>query len=296
MVENWETSDGFCLAHLSIIIFYSISDRNDPGLETTPVIFAAPGDNVTLLGHFTSNNLTSASDVTCHVRRTADRATGCDHGTNIGECTYKNNSLSFQINQVTSEDNAFYCWQVHISTNNEEKNTYYYLGPQLLIIGKTSTLNIIQPEEVEFHQPVTINCSFTLQQNNDILRTEVYWIFGDARESYVYHPNLDYIHPDYKGKTRLVDGSNLHLQDFHGPDNTTFYCRVIFRQCFGGRESPNRIDTILEEGPGTRLIRLIVKGNTLCLTGDAILGAYVGLKAFLILLLSIPAAIYVKKN
>ncbi|XP_073479052.1 uncharacterized protein [Aquarana catesbeiana] len=242
--QSWQTPDGTRL---------TVKDRNDPGLETIPVIFAAPGDNVTLLGHFTSNNLTSASDVTCHVWRTPDRDTGCDRGTNIGECTYKNNSLSFQINQVTSEDNAFYCWQVNISPNNEEKNTYYYLGPQLLIIGKTNNLNITQTEEVEFHQPVTINCSFTLQQNNDILQTEVYWIFGDARESYVYHPNLDYIHPDYKGKTRLVDGSNLHLEDFHGPDNTTFYCRVIFRQCFGREGSPNRIDTFLEEGPGTPL-------------------------------------------
>ncbi|XP_077326766.1 uncharacterized protein LOC143961374 isoform X2 [Lithobates pipiens] len=241
---KWQSPDGTLL---------TVKDRNDPGLETTPVIFAAPGDNVTLQGHFISNNLTSASDVTCHVRRTADRATRCDLGANIGGCTYKNNSLSFQINQVTSENNAFYCWQVHISTNNEEKNTYYYLGPQLLIIDKTNNLNIIQTEEVEFHQPVTINCSFTLQQNNDILQTEVYWIFGDARESYVYHPNLDYIHPDYKGKTRLVNGSNLHLEDFHGPDNTTFYCRVIFRQCFGREGSPNRIDTVLEEGSGTRL-------------------------------------------
>ncbi|XP_073479055.1 adhesion G-protein coupled receptor G6-like isoform X3 [Aquarana catesbeiana] len=274
----------------------TVKDRNDPGLETIPVIFAAPGENVTLLGHFTSNNIKSASDVTCHVWRTPDRYTGCDRGTNIGECTYKNNSLYFQINQVTSEDNAFYCYQVNISTNNEEKNTYYYLGPQLLIIGKTSTLNIIQPEKVEFHQPVTINCSFTLQQNNDVLRTEVYWIFGDTRESYVYHPNLNYIHTDYRGKTRLVDGSNLQLEDFHGPDNTTFYCRVIFRQCFGEGESQNRIDTILEEGPGTRLI---VKGSTLRPTGDTILtilAAYVGLKAFLILILSILAAIYVNKN
>ncbi|XP_077326767.1 uncharacterized protein LOC143961374 isoform X3 [Lithobates pipiens] len=122
---KWQSPDGTLL---------TVKDRNDPGLETTPVIFAAPGDNVTLQGHFISNNLTSASDVTCHVRRTADRATRCDLGANIGGCTYKNNSLSFQINQVTSENNAFYCWQVHISTNNEEKNTYYYLGPQLLII------------------------------------------------------------------------------------------------------------------------------------------------------------------
>ncbi|XP_040202743.1 uncharacterized protein LOC120933551 [Rana temporaria] len=243
--QKWGSRDGTRLI---------VKDRNEPGLETIPLIFAAPGENVTLLGHFTNNNVKSASDVTCHVWRTAYRATGCDSGTNIGECTYKNNALYFQINQVTSEYNAFYCYQVKMSTNNEEENTYYYLGPQLLIIGKTSTLNIIQPEEVEFHQSSIINCSFTLQQDNSILLMDVQWIIGDARESYAYHPNPDYIHPDYKGKTRLVDGSNLHLEDLHGPDNTTFYCRVIIRQCFGNQESPNRIDTILEEGPGTRLI------------------------------------------
>ncbi|XP_040202742.1 uncharacterized protein LOC120933550 [Rana temporaria] len=277
----------------------TVKDRNEPGLETIPLIFAAPGENVTLLGHFTNNNVKSASDVTCHVWRTADRGTGCGRGTNIGECTYKNNALYFQINQVTSEDNAFYCYEMKMSTNNEEENTYYYLGPQLLIIGKTSTLNIIQPKEVKFHQPVTINCSFALQQTNDILGTEVYWIFGDARESYVYHPNPDYIHPDYKGKSRLVDGSNLHLEDLHGPVNTTFYCRVIFRKCFGVPESPSSIDTILEDGPGTRLI---VKGNTLHLTENTLclcvtlLAAFVGLKTFLILLFSALAAIYVYKN
>lgn len=75
-------------------------------------------------------------------------------------------------------------------------------------------------------------------------------MIGDPREDYVYHPNPDYIHPDYKGKTRLVDGSNLFLEDFHGPDNTTFYCRVIIRKCLGG---VNHIGTILEDGAGTRL-------------------------------------------
>ncbi|PIO31386.1 hypothetical protein AB205_0201550, partial [Aquarana catesbeiana] len=121
---------------------------------------------------------------------------------------------------------------------------------------KTISLNILQSEDTEFHHPTTINCSFTVQSKSSILRTEVYWMIGDPREDYVYHPNPDYIHPDYKGKTRLVDGSNLLLEDFHGPDNTTFYCRVIIRKCLG---DGNQIRTILEDGAGTCLR---IRGNS----------------------------------
>ncbi|XP_018416473.1 PREDICTED: vomeronasal type-2 receptor 1-like [Nanorana parkeri] len=237
-----------------------VKDGNEPSLETTSVIFAAPGDNVKILGHFTSNIVTLASNITCRGGRAAGANTGCDHSRNNGICTHHNNSLSFQINRVTEPDQGFYCWSVDISTNDEAKTTYTYLGPQLLITDKTNNLNITQPEEVEIHQSATINCSSTVQQRNDILRMEVYWMTGDSRESYVYHPNMDYIHLNYKGKTRLVDGSNLHIEDFHGPNNTIIYCRVIIRRCLAplNKYNPNRIETIVEEGPGTRLV---VKGT-----------------------------------
>ncbi|KAM5171757.1 uncharacterized protein ACMZJ9_004520 [Mantella aurantiaca] len=229
-IVQWQTPDGTNL---------TVRDRTDPALETIPVIFAAPGEKVTLLAHFTSNSFTSSSNITCLVGRITNAK--CDHSRNFTNCTYENNSLSVQIDHVTTSDEDSYCWKVDISTEDQEIKTYDYLGPQLLVVGKTSTLNITQPEEVEFYQSTTINCSFTVQQSSEILRTEVYWITGDAREDYVYHPDMDYIHPDYKGKTKLVDSANLYLKDFHGPNNTVFYCRVIARKCLGPGPKLNAI-------------------------------------------------------
>ncbi|XP_073480288.1 uncharacterized protein [Aquarana catesbeiana] len=256
-----------------------VKGEDEPGVETIPVIFAAPGENVTLISRIRIRNVNTLPNVTaCRIGR----------GTPTESCLFKDSILSFKINQVNHKHQGSYQWGIETSTNNGKASSNHP-GPDLQIIDKTNSLNIIQSQDVEFHHPTTISCSFTVQQKSSILRTEVYWMIGDPREDYVYHPNPDYIHPNYKGKTRLVDGSNLLLEDFHGPDNTTFYCRVIRRKCLGDN---NHIGTILEDGAGTRLR---TKGNAWCLHAK-ILVAYVGLKAFLILLLSVLSAIYVIKK
>ncbi|XP_077326768.1 uncharacterized protein LOC143961376 [Lithobates pipiens] len=226
-----------------------VKGEREPGVETIPVIFASPGENVTLLSHIKIRNGNTLPNITaCRI----------GPGTPTQSCLFKDSILSFKINQVNRKHQGSYWWEIETSTS-KGKTSSNHPGPDLQIIGKTNSLNIIQSEDTEFHRHTTINCSFTVQQKSGILRTEVYWMIGDPREDYVYHPNPDYIHPDYKGKTRLVDGSNLLLEDFHGPDNTTFYCRVIIRKCFANEKILSSIRTILEDGAGTRLR---IRGNS----------------------------------
>ncbi|XP_072255443.1 uncharacterized protein [Pyxicephalus adspersus] len=282
--EQWQKPEGTQLI---------VKDRNEPSLETIPVVVAALQENVMLLGHFTSNGVSSASNITCYIVRTTDPITDCASSTNFRNCTYSNNSLSFQISEVTSEDQGFYCWKVLISRNDGETKTYLYNGPQLQIINKTKELNIIQSEEVEFDRSAILNCSFTVQQKNDILLTEVYWMIGSSRETYVYHPNPHYIHPDYKGKTSLVNESNLLLQDFRGLNNTIFYCRVTIRQCLEPLgDSRNRRVTILEEGLGTHLI---IKDEIPMKDSLRILPVALG-AAFILLIIIIILAIYFSRK
>ncbi|XP_077326769.1 uncharacterized protein LOC143961377 [Lithobates pipiens] len=273
-VEEWQDPRGTLVW---------VKGEHEPGVETIPVVFASPGENVTLLSRIRIRNENTLPNITaCHI----------GPGTPTQSCLFKDSILSFKINQVNHKHQGSYWWEIETSTSNG-KTSSNHPGPDLQILDKTNSLNIIQSEDTEFHHHTTIICSFTVEDKSSILRTEVYWMIGDPREDYVYHPNPDYIHPDYKGKTRLVDGSNLLLEDFHGPDYTTFYCRVIIRKCFPPEKYFRLIGTILEDGAGTRLR---IRGNTLRPTGETILAAYVGLKAFLFLLLSILAAIYVNKN
>ncbi|XP_068128209.1 uncharacterized protein [Hyperolius riggenbachi] len=239
-----------------------LKDDNDEvlSLGTRPVIYAFPGDNVTLLSQVIRKRIDIVFKVTaCNIGSASQYNHACDLTTNRGRCSIsENNTLSFKIEQVTRLHHGLYCWIVGISRNGKQ-DTHIIQGPELRIIGQTNEVKIDQPEETEFQTSTIVNCSFTRPQGRDIIRTEVYWIIGEPGVAFVYHPDPDYILPDYRGKTRLLNGSNLLLPEFHGADNTTFYCLVMMRRCSGYY---NAITTILEKGPGTRLRVNAHKGKT----------------------------------
>lgn len=230
-------------------------------LKQESLILALPGDTVTIIVRFTLKNQTATPNVTeCGVFRATDK--GC--GNTLYPVTWTQgihgNIVFVKINGTDDSLNGFYCVSINVSIGGSSYSGRTNIGSQLLVLERSNSSKITQTPEVEFSGPVIINCSFSIP---DILRTfpvgigsvlwtQVYWMVGEPREHFIYHPNEDYIHPEYKGRTRLIDQSNLLLENFHGPDNTTLYCRVAIRFCFS-HNSPNRIDTVLEEGPGTLL-------------------------------------------
>ncbi|XP_068128205.1 uncharacterized protein [Hyperolius riggenbachi] len=230
-----------------------VKDDNDEvlSLGTRPVIYAFPGDKVTLLSQVTSRKVDTISRViACHIGRASEFSHACDVNTKREGCRIsEDNILSFKIRQVTRLHHGLYCWRVEISTNGK-RITHIIQGPEIRIIGQTSNLKIEQPEQYKFQNSTIITCNFTRSQDRDIIHTEVYWMIGETGVAFVYHPDPDYILPDYRGKTRLLNDTNLLLPEFHGADNITFYCLVMIRMCSGIH---NEITTILERGPGTRL-------------------------------------------
>ncbi|XP_044138679.1 uncharacterized protein LOC122929233 isoform X2 [Bufo gargarizans] len=177
-------------------------------------------------------------------------------------CTQRinENIVSVTVNS-SDEFNGFYCYSINGFVGGANYTRRTNTGTQLLILKPSGASNINQTMEVEVNGSVIINCSFSIQDmistinvgKRSVLWTQVYWMVGEPREHFVYHPNEDYIHPDYKGKTKLIGRSDLLLEDFQGPDYTTLYCRVAVRFCLQNTKTQNPVETILQEGPGTVL-------------------------------------------
>ncbi|XP_073507128.1 uncharacterized protein [Phyllobates terribilis] len=229
-------------------------------LEEENLILALTGDIVTIIARFTFKNRTMIANLTkCDVFRSTNDN---DFGNQLYPitCTQRTNEniVFFKINSTDDSHNGFYYYEV--SAGGYSYTGHKNLRSQLLVLKPSSGSKINQPTEVVFRGPVIINCSFSIQDiispyaigDRSTLWTQVYWMVGEPREHFVYHPNGDYIHPEYRGKTKLIGRSDLLLEDFHGPDNTTLYCRVEVRICLM-RPPPNCMKSILEEGPGTVL-------------------------------------------
>ncbi|XP_075711643.1 uncharacterized protein LOC142748430 [Rhinoderma darwinii] len=232
-------------------------------LEQESFILALPGDIVTIVARFSIKNQITTPNVTvCNVF-VGPEDTRCEDEMYPVPCTQRinENIVFIKINDTNDSHKGFYCYSINVSMGGSNYTGRTNNGIQLLILEPGKDLKINQPTEVEFRKPVIINCSFSMQDmisgfsigNNSVLWSQVYWMVGEPREHFVYHPDRDYIHPEYKGMTELIGQSDLLLEDFHGPDNTTLYCRVAIRFCLGNNDPPNPITTILKEGPGTLL-------------------------------------------
>ncbi|XP_066449912.1 uncharacterized protein [Eleutherodactylus coqui] len=240
-------------------------------LEQESLILAFPGDTVTIAARFALKNQTTTPNVTeCRVfMSNYDR--GCGDWMYPATCTQRrdDNLVFVKINNTDKNHNGFYCYSIHVSGGGYKYTGRRTIGSQLLVLERSRAATINQTTEVEMRGPVRISCNFSVEDmirsssvgDRSVLWTQVYWMIGEPREHFVYHPNPDYIHPDYKGKTKLIDQSDLLLQDFVGPDNTTLFCRVAVRFC-SPVGVPNTITTILGEGPGTLLRVLDITENT----------------------------------
>ncbi|XP_077329671.1 uncharacterized protein LOC143963815 [Lithobates pipiens] len=284
----------------------TVRGEHELKLEQPSFIPAFAGDTVTFLCRFSSKKYIIPPFISCRLWRNTGNSPKCDRLVYSGNCSdsQRENILYFKIsNQTLPLHQGWFCWEIQASSGKSDPLTFRKaLGTELVVVERTNAFKIIQPQEIVFQKSAIINCSFTMPQYSNILRMEVYWMIGDPREDYVYHPNPDYIHPDYKGKTRLVDGSNLFLQDFHGLNNTIFYCRVMIRRCATISGVFTRTEMTMEEGPGTLLRSENVNGPSegvttlpLCLQSIIIVSCSV-LKFILLIALFILALVYIKKS
>ncbi|XP_077118701.1 uncharacterized protein LOC143774818 [Ranitomeya variabilis] len=229
-------------------------------LEQENLILALTGDIVTIIARFSVKNQITIANVTqCAVFRSR-KGNGCGNEIYPITCAQRNeeNIVFLKINNTDDSHNGFYCFSMEVSVGEYNFIRRKHVRSQLLVLEPSRVSKINQTTEVEFMGPVIINCSFSVQDiisaypvgDRITLWTEVYWMVGEPRQHFVYHPNEDYIHPEYRGKTKLIGQSDLLLEDFHGPDNTKFYCRVAMTFCLTHRP-PNNMESILQEGPGT---------------------------------------------
>ncbi|XP_069618613.1 uncharacterized protein [Ranitomeya imitator] len=258
-------------------------------LEQEDLILALTGDIVTIIAQFSFKNQITIANVTHCAVFWSRKDNGCGNEIYPITCTQRNeeNIVFLKINNTDDSHNGFYCFSMEVSVGEYNFIGRKHVRSQLLVLEPSSISTINQTTEVEFMGPVIINCSFSVQDiisaypvgDRRTLRTEVYWMVGEPRQHFVYHPNEDYIHPEYRGKTKLIGQSDLLLEDFHGPDNTKFYCRVAITFCLTYKP-PNYMESILQEGPGT-VVRVQDKVEPLTLWLQAVILALFALFAVL---------------
>ncbi|XP_063302467.1 uncharacterized protein LOC134601892 [Pelobates fuscus] len=236
----------------------TVKDKNSMTIHQPQYIPALSGDTVIIPCNYSTIDGSSISLSNVQWSTCSDKGSG----PSLFNSSDKRHNSQFslfeelahlQIKQVNISDSGFYCCRVEWNKTGTVYSTQRVNGTQLIIKEKTNTLNINQSTEEVFQSPTTINCSFTEPQDKDPVWVGIYWVVGESRDVFAYHPDPAMIHKNYTGKTRLVGKANLLLEDFQGPDNTTFYCRVAIRSCVTTREQLNTFDMKVEEGAGTVL-------------------------------------------
>ncbi|XP_063786931.1 uncharacterized protein LOC134935990 isoform X3 [Pseudophryne corroboree] len=209
----------------------------------------------------------------------------------VGDSKAQNASITLM--NVTKRDANTYCCGVTIKHSDGKSTTFQSpKGTRLSVRERTKYLDIQQPSETLYTNPALIPCTYTMPLYSDIMWIGVYWMVGNPREDFVYHPDTEFIHPDYKGKTELINGSNLLLEDFHGPDNTIFYCRVALLRCVSQTRNFTKTEVIMEEGSGTRLRICSVPVHSL----SQQVAIYAGIKLVILLVVLVVAVVYMKKK
>ncbi|KAE8620412.1 hypothetical protein XENTR_v10010233 [Xenopus tropicalis] len=233
-------------------------------MHQPPFIPALVGDTVTIPCHFSISAKKKIQNMSLSSVqwRFSTQYPGCDtdiYNSAMGAVGSERMSLAgedgaaIQIKHVGLSDSGWYCCGAQVTGDGQVYRTERMRGTKLIITGKTNKTKIEQPKEVTFPDSPTISCNYTLPENEDPLWVGIYWMFGDPREGFAYHPDPELIHPRYRGKTRLVGQSDLYLEEVNGMDNSSFYCRVAMRLC--NSTLLNTVETLLGEGTGT-LLRL----------------------------------------
>ncbi|XP_041443300.1 uncharacterized protein LOC121401660 [Xenopus laevis] len=264
IIQQWQNGGGTRL---------TVRGENKMTMHQPPFISALVGDTVTIPCHFSISSKKKIQKISVSsVQWSFGQSQSCGtviYNSSTGAVRREDRErisvageggASILIKRVTTNDRGWYCCGAQVTGDGQVYTTQRERGTNLIITGKNNRMKIKQPKEVTFTNSSTISCNFTLPEDEDPLWLGIYWMFGNPREGFAYHPHPELIHPRYRGKTRLVGQSDLYLEEVIGMDNTNFYCRVAMRLCNDTQQ--NTIETLLEEGAGTLLHVVNVHGPT----------------------------------
>ncbi|XP_075711641.1 protein turtle-like isoform X2 [Rhinoderma darwinii] len=160
--------------------------------------------------------------------------------------------LSLRIKDVTSEDNKQYCCKVRMNLRNYSVASPIH-GTEVVLVAESRdlTVKVLQPETTspDIDGSATLNCSFTNQPDIVPLWIDVFWRVDSPRGPYAYHPFIELVDSNYRGRTELRGRADLHIKGVKDTDNSTYYCFVIVKNCIGN----NKTISTLQYGSGTKL-------------------------------------------
>ncbi|XP_073403122.1 uncharacterized protein [Dendrobates tinctorius] len=162
--------------------------------------------------------------------------------------------VSLRIRTVQDSEYHHFCCQVTI--NKKDRETRF--GTELIIAGSQSSapFTVMQPRNITGREgdSVTLTCSHSQYQENDVLWVNIYWRVGNTSGPYVYHPYKEMVHSSYKGRIEMKGSADLHIRGLQTSDDSRYYCFVMLKLCTGSSEYKK----VIQYGEGTRLI---VKGS-----------------------------------
>ncbi|XP_077117775.1 paired immunoglobulin-like type 2 receptor alpha [Ranitomeya variabilis] len=158
--------------------------------------------------------------------------------------------VSLRIRTVQDSEYHHFCCQVTV--NNEVIKSRY--GTELIIAGSRSSapFTVMQPHNITGREgdSITLTCSHSQYQENDVLWVNIYWRAGNKSGPYVYHPYKEMVHSSYKDRVEMKGAADLHIRGLQTSDDSMYYCFVMLKLCTGNSE----YQKIIQHGEGTRLI------------------------------------------
>ncbi|XP_072000761.1 uncharacterized protein [Engystomops pustulosus] len=199
--------------------------------------------------------------------------------------------VSLRIHNVSSKGSSYY--RCVVSTNNGWVAGRQ--GTELTIAdsSSSSSFTVTQSYNITGHrgESVTLSCSYSPYMESDVLGVDIYWRAGNINGPYVYHPYKEMVHPNYRGRTGIIRGTDLHIQGLEMSDASMYYCFVMIRKCTANDVYAN----IVKYGEGTRLRVADHIGNELQPHPQVVIMAtYITMKFLIFLTIWILILLYCK--
>ncbi|XP_018416461.1 PREDICTED: uncharacterized protein LOC108790648 [Nanorana parkeri] len=145
--------------------------------------------------------------------------------------------FSLHIKRVIDSDSRQYCCEVITKLRTQKQSSAH--GTQVVIADPNQNdpeFTVSQSGIILANDSVTINCSYTVPPDQNLLWRGVFWRVGSPTGPYAYHPSDLMVNSSYIGRTQLSGQADLQIKEFQATDNTTYYCFVMLTFCIGNNK------------------------------------------------------------